>query len=127
MYVLSWRTVSSDILMFIYKHQNNPLVSAETVRQSSTCIILYFHDTYMATVIEIRLHDNLAPVYPILSLQWTLIACGNMRQGISSHAIDLVFPEDSGLCSKGLSMKYCFKIKGGADDMTYLYLKIPNK
>ena len=27
--------------MLIYKHKNNPLVSAETVRHSSTYIILY--------------------------------------------------------------------------------------
>ena len=32
---------SSVILVFINKHQNNPLVSAETIRHSSTYIILY--------------------------------------------------------------------------------------
>ena len=53
MYVLSWRTVSVlTRVLFWYlfpsllrnsgnKHQNNPLVSAETVRHSSTFIILY--------------------------------------------------------------------------------------
>ena len=53
MYVLSWRTVSAlTRVLFWYlfpsllrnsgnKHQNNPLVSAETVRHSSTYIILY--------------------------------------------------------------------------------------
>ena len=54
MYVLSWRTVSVlTRVLFWYlfhsllrnsgiKHQNNPLVSAETIRHSSTYIILYF-------------------------------------------------------------------------------------
>ena len=46
MYVLSWRTVSvlTRVLfwyLLINKHQNNPLVSAETIRHSSTYIILY--------------------------------------------------------------------------------------
>ena len=53
MYVLSWRTVSAltrVLFWFLFpsllrnsgnKHQNNPLVSAETVRHSSTYIILY--------------------------------------------------------------------------------------
>ena len=41
MYVLSWRTVSAlTRVLFLFrnsgnKHQNNPLVSAETIRQSS--------------------------------------------------------------------------------------------
>ena len=55
-YVLSWRTVSAlTWVLFWYlfpsllrksgnKHQNNHLVSAETIRHSSTYIILYiFH------------------------------------------------------------------------------------
>ena len=53
MYVLSWRTVSvhTRVLFWYFfpslllnsgnKHQNNPVVSAETVRHSSTYIILY--------------------------------------------------------------------------------------
>ena len=53
MYVLLWRTVSAlTRVLFWYlfpslfrnsgnKHQNNPLVSAETIRHSSTYIILY--------------------------------------------------------------------------------------
>ena len=53
MYVLSWRTVSVLTWALFWclfpsllrnsgnKHQNNPLVSAETVRHSSTYIILY--------------------------------------------------------------------------------------
>ena len=57
MYVLSWRTVSAPTrVLFWYlfpelvrnsgnKHQNNPLVSAETVRHSSAYIILYIVDT----------------------------------------------------------------------------------
>ena len=60
MYVLSWRTVSLLIReLFWYsfpslrklrnsgnKHQNNPLVSAEMIRHSSTYIILYKHYAY---------------------------------------------------------------------------------
>ena len=57
MYVLSWRTVSAPTrVLFWYlfpelvrnsgnKNQNNPLVSAETVRHSSAYIILYIVDT----------------------------------------------------------------------------------
>ena len=44
MYVLSWRTVSAltrGLFWYLFKHQNNPLVSAETIRHSSTYIILY--------------------------------------------------------------------------------------
>ena len=53
MYVLSWRTVSALTRVLFWclfpsllrnsgnKHQNNPLLSAETVRHSSTYIILY--------------------------------------------------------------------------------------
>ena len=53
MYVLSWRTVSALTgVLFWYlfpslirnsgnKHQNNPLVSTEMIRHSSTYIILY--------------------------------------------------------------------------------------
>ena len=56
MYVLSWRTISALTQVLFWclfpsllrnsgnKHQNNPLVSAETVRNSSTYIILY--DSY---------------------------------------------------------------------------------
>ena len=56
MYVLSWRTVSALTRVLFWnlfpsllrnsgnKHQNNPLVSAETVRHSSTYIILYVND-----------------------------------------------------------------------------------
>ena len=55
MHVLSWRTVSAlTLVLFWYlfpsllrnsgnKHQNNPLVSAETFRHSSTYIILYLY------------------------------------------------------------------------------------
>ena len=57
MYVLEWRTVSvltGALLWYLFplllrnsgnKHQNNPLVNAETVRHSSTYIIFYssFH------------------------------------------------------------------------------------
>ena len=56
MYVLSWRTVSAlTRVLFWYlflpsllrnsenKHQNNPLVSAETILHSSTYIILYVY------------------------------------------------------------------------------------
>ena len=64
MYVLSWRTVSAltgvlfwclflyeFILVYIFicnKHQNNPLVSAETIRHSSTYIIIYIYEYIMA-------------------------------------------------------------------------------
>ena len=53
MYVLSWRTISALTRVLFWclfpsllhnsgnKHQNNPLVSAETVRHESTYIILY--------------------------------------------------------------------------------------
>ena len=53
MYVLSWRTVSAltrVLLWYLFpsllrnsgnKHQNNPLVSTETIRHSSSYIILY--------------------------------------------------------------------------------------
>ena len=53
MYVLEWRTISALTRVLFWclfpsllrnsgnKHQNNPLVSAETVRHSSTHIILY--------------------------------------------------------------------------------------
>ena len=53
MHVLSWQTVSAlTEVLFWYlfpsllrnsgnKHQNNPLVNAETIRHSSTYIILY--------------------------------------------------------------------------------------
>ena len=44
MYALSWRTVSAlTRVLFgcLFEHQNNPLVSAETVRHSSAYIILY--------------------------------------------------------------------------------------
>ena len=53
MYVLSWRTVSALTRVLFWclfpsllhnsgnERQNNPLVGAETVRHSSTCIILY--------------------------------------------------------------------------------------
>ena len=56
MYVLSWRTVSvlTQVLFWYLfpsllhnsgnKHQNNPLVSVEKVRHSSTYIILYLPD-----------------------------------------------------------------------------------
>ena len=58
MYLLSWRTVSVlTRMLFLYlfpsllhnsgnKHNNNPLVSAETVRHSSTYIILYISASY---------------------------------------------------------------------------------
>ena len=53
MYILSWRTVSAltrELFWYLFpsllpnsgnKHQNNPLVSAGTVRHSSAYIILY--------------------------------------------------------------------------------------
>ena len=53
MYVLSWRTVSAlTQVLFLWlfpslfrnsgnKHKNNPLLNAETVPHSNTCIILY--------------------------------------------------------------------------------------
>ena len=56
MYVLSWRTVSALTRVLFWclflllfrnsgnKHQNNPLVSDETVHHSSTYIILYLLD-----------------------------------------------------------------------------------
>ena len=54
MYVLSWRTVSAlTRVLFWYlfiKHQNNPLVSAETIRHSSTYIILYIFDVWDSQV-----------------------------------------------------------------------------
>ena len=66
MYVLSWRTVSAltrVLFWFLFpsllrnsgnKHQNNPLVSAETIRHSSAYIILYIH----ATEIAVWIIDN---------------------------------------------------------------------
>ena len=60
MYVLSWWTFSAlTQVLFWYlftsllrnsgnKHQNNPLVSAETVRHSSTNIILYMSNNMEA-------------------------------------------------------------------------------
>ena len=67
MYVLSWRTVSAlTRVLFWYlfpsllrnsgnKHQNNPLVSAETIRRSSTYIILYlfFYHVEIACIISV--------------------------------------------------------------------------
>ena len=59
MYVLSWRTVSALTRVLFWclfpsllrnsgnKHQNDPLVSAETVRHSSTQIILYICKWYL--------------------------------------------------------------------------------
>ena len=59
MYVLSWRTVSALTRVLFWclfhsllrnsgnKHQNNPLVSAETVRHSSAYIILYISIMYI--------------------------------------------------------------------------------
>ena len=56
MYILSWQTVYALTLVLFWrlfpsllrnlgnKHQNNPLVSAESVRHSNTCIILYVDD-----------------------------------------------------------------------------------
>ena len=45
MYVLPWWTVSALTRVLFWclfdKHQNDPLVSAESVRHSSTYIILY--------------------------------------------------------------------------------------
>ena len=73
MYVLSWRTVSSLTRMLFLclfpsllrnsgnKHKNNPLVSAETVRHSSTYIILYvfrFHNDVKTWNI-VRISDSL--------------------------------------------------------------------
>ena len=61
LYVLSWRTVSALTWVLFWclfssllhysgnKHQNNTLVSAETVRYSSTYIILYLWDEYVVT------------------------------------------------------------------------------
>ena len=55
MYVLLWRTVYALTRVLFWslfpsllrnsgnKHQNNPLVSAQTVRHASTYIILYVH------------------------------------------------------------------------------------
>ena len=49
MYVLSWQNVSAltRVLFWlcssVYKHQNNPLESSETVRHSSTYIVLYIY------------------------------------------------------------------------------------
>ena len=55
MYALSWWTVSALTRVLFWclfpellhnlgnKHQNNPLVSAETVRHSSTCIVIYIY------------------------------------------------------------------------------------
>ena len=62
MYILSWRTVSAlTWVLFWYlfpsllhnsgnKHQNNPLVSAETIRHSSTYIILYIFWTQQSNI-----------------------------------------------------------------------------
>ena len=64
MYVLSWRTVSAltrVLFRFLFpsllrnsgnKHQNNPLVSAETVRHESTYIILYLPDGRQKSTLE---------------------------------------------------------------------------
>ena len=79
-YVLSWRTVSAlTRVLFRYivpslrrnsgnKHQNNPLVSAETVRHSSTYIIVYIsmnerlhykHYVCATTIISSWQHSNI--------------------------------------------------------------------
>ena len=42
--VLFWRLFPSLLRNLGNKHHNNPLVSAETVRHSSACIILYVDD-----------------------------------------------------------------------------------
>ena len=73
MYVLSWRIVSALTLVLLWclfpslrrnsgnKHQNNPLVSAETVCHSSTNIILY---------ILVHCYDLIATIIESL---WTVI------------------------------------------------------
>ena len=63
MNVLAWRTVSAlhRVLFSVYflhccatnKHQNNPLVSAETVRHTSAYIILYIFDAGLTSVVHI--------------------------------------------------------------------------
>ena len=61
MYVISWRAVSALTRVLTWylfpsllcnsenKHQNNPLVSAETICHSSTYIIIYLSFIYMIT------------------------------------------------------------------------------
>ena len=73
MYVLSWRTVSATTrVLFWYlfpwllhntenKHRNKPLVSSETVRHSSTYIILYicrYRDDHVGSYITVMSHEH---------------------------------------------------------------------
>ena len=64
MYVLLWRTVSAPprVLfwsLFKHKHQNNPFVSAETIRHSSAYIILFIiHHVYKGNDSTTRVQDN---------------------------------------------------------------------
>ena len=71
MYVLSWWTVSVlPLVLFWYwfpsllrnsgnKHQQNPLVSVETVRHSSICIVLYLSIPIYQTLHHLRLTEAL--------------------------------------------------------------------
>ena len=75
MYVLSWRTVSAltrVLLWYLFpsllrnsvnKHQNNPLVSAETVRHSSTYIILYVNNREAGDLRCHRAHSDVIVMY----------------------------------------------------------------
>ena len=84
MYVLLWRTVSVlTWVLFWYlfpsllcnsgnKHQNSPLVSAETVRHLSTCIILYIFK-FLAT-------NLLAPTSGLVSANLPKIWDGTLSQ-----------------------------------------------
>ena len=82
MYVLSWGTVSATtrvLLLYLFpslllnsenKHQNNPLVSAETVRHSSTYIILYicrYRDDHVGSYITVKSHEHHS-----ISIHWKI-------------------------------------------------------
>ena len=83
MYVLSRRTVSALTRVLLLcliplllrnsgnKHKNNPLVSAETVRHSSTYIILYF--THWRRYGDVKQHGN--------SVDWSSIRSNGIQLG----------------------------------------------
>ena len=97
MYVLSWRTVSVPTrVLFWYlfpsllrnsgnKHQNNPLLSAETIRHSSTYITIYISgvdNTLAATII----------IHIIICINYTFIIKKNILQKSIQFFMIQVYP-----------------------------------
>ena len=102
-YVLSWRTVSAlTRVLFCYlfpsllrnsgnKHQNNPLVSTQTVRHSSTYIIFY-----ISHIIGPRYDGTLLYLYnQHIEDEWCMndsINCDILDNGLSSVPSDYLKP-----------------------------------